>query len=240
MVTCEHCKSELSNISNLTRHKSTNLKCLSIQGKNIDTIEIVMHICSSCNKNFLNKPDLLRHIKNAKSCLKYSKNIQELETKHNKNIEEININHSKNLEEQENKHIRKINKVEKQMKEQAIKYKKVIEDQVAEIDELEKQIMLLENSNVIYKKLAEKPTTSNTVNNNNKYLINTFSLMNDKERMKDIIDRELTESHVLDGQKGISKFVSDSIVKDEVGNLNYMCTDPCINLEMMMEKSKKM
>lgn len=50
--------------------------------------------------------------------------------------------------------------------------------------------------------------------------------MNDKERMKDIINKELTESHVLDGQKGISKFVCESIIVDEHGNLNYICTDP--------------
>lgn len=222
MVICEHCNNELANIYSLRKHKLTNLRCLRIQGINIDDLD--RYMCTTCDKVFINKGEFTRHIKNDKTCIlksNHSEEIDELNKDHSKEIDELKKDHSKEINELEIKYTKQINDNKKDHSKEIDELNK---DHSEEIDELNKQIMLLENSNAIYKKLSDKPTTVN--NNHNKYLINSFSLMNNRERMKDIIDKELNESHVLDGQKGISKFVCDSIVKDEVGNLNYICTDP--------------
>ena len=48
--------------------------------------------------------------------------------------------------------------------------------------------------------------------------------------MKNAIENRLNANHVVDGQKGLAKFMVDTILKDEEGNLLYKCTDVSRNI----------
>jgi hypothetical protein len=69
-----------------------------------------------------------------------------------------------------------------------------------------------------------QPKNTNTTNNNDNRINNNF--FNDPERIKQMINEKLNEDYVCDGQKGVAQFAYDSLLKDEDGNKNYICSDP--------------
>jgi len=68
------------------------------------------------------------------------------------------------------------------------------------------------------KKLALQPktTTTNIIGNLN---------LDDTKRIKDILEKEFTPNDILDGQKGLANFAFKNILRDEYGNLVYVCGD---------------
>ena len=64
-------------------------------------------------------------------------------------------------------------------------------------------------------------------NNNNKILNITSTIdFNDSDKVKNIIQNNYSLEYFLDGQKGIADFALKNLLKDENGNLSYVCTDP--------------
>jgi DNA repair exonuclease SbcCD ATPase subunit len=232
---------ELSTSSSLKRHKLINKNCLEIQSMNFSINE---YNCHFCNKIFNSELQLSRHLKSSKICKLLQKEINEIKENHRKEINEVEENHQKEIN-QRNEYIdnlnNKINKLEENHTNEINELKenhtneinKLKQNHKDEINQLEQQISNLETANEIYKKISDKPT-SNTVinaNNNNKYLItNNFTLIDDIDKIKDIIDSKLTDVHVIDGQKGIAKFALESIISDEDGYLNYICSDSSRNI----------
>jgi hypothetical protein len=46
------------------------------------------------------------------------------------------------------------------------------------------------------------------------------------EKVKQLVDENLTQDHICDGQKGVAQFAVNFLLKDDEGNINYFCTDP--------------
>ena len=46
------------------------------------------------------------------------------------------------------------------------------------------------------------------------------------EKAKSLIDDRLNINYIVDGQKGLARFVKDTLLTDDQGNLLYICTDP--------------
>ena len=44
--------------------------------------------------------------------------------------------------------------------------------------------------------------------------------------IKKIINEKLSKDYIIDGQKGIAQFTFLNLLKDEYGNMNYICSDP--------------
>jgi len=226
MFKCEFCDIELSTSSSLKRHKLINKNCLEIQSMNFSIKE---YNCHFCNKIFNSELQLSRHLKSSKICKLLQKEINEIKENHQKEINEVEENHQKEIN-QLNEYIdnlnNKINKLEENHKNEInqLNHKKEINElnnnYKNKINELEQQISNLETANEIYKKISDKPTVNNT-NSNNKYLsiTNNFTLIDDIDKIKDII-----------GQKGIAKFALESIISDEDGYLNYICSDSSRNI----------
>lgn len=122
---------------------------------------------------------------------------------------------------------------------------KCIQNKNKEIGELRKKISELKEHNIelesqleIYKQLSQvaqqtiheiakqpRTQTNNTNNTENKLLLlNPLNLTED--RVKKAIEDKFTDSHFFDGQKGIARFAVDNLLKDQDGNLKYICTDP--------------
>jgi hypothetical protein len=100
------------------------------------------------------------------------------------------------------------------------------------------EISCLKNELNVYKELAEKDsdrlfeiakqpktlTNNKTVTNNKVSILTPLDLS--QERLKDLVEANFTNSHMLEGQKGIARFTVEHVIKDEDGKLRYICTDP--------------
>ena len=92
------------------------------------------------------------------------------------------------------------------------------------------RIVELEAVNKIYlqghevvQKLAIQPKTTNT-NNDTRIKINN-NFFDNPEKIKQMIDEKLTKDYISEGQKGVAQFACKNLLKDENGNMNYICSD---------------
>lgn len=167
--------------------------------------------CDYCKKIFKSISSLNYHKKNAIYCLKIQGNIEK--TFHCKYCKKI-FNSQKIL----NSHIIKceeshiITELKKENEELKIK-----------IMELETKLQIYEEDHDFIKTLAKEPKS--VINNNTKILnISSFNL--NKDKVKNMLDLKFDENCILQGQKGVAHFAVNNLLKDDNGNLTYICTDP--------------
>jgi hypothetical protein len=194
---CEYCDKSLKTLSSLNNHIKTAKYCLEIQGRNKKIINTTYN-CHYCDKKLSSKRNLDNHIKKCKDKYPF---VIELETK----IKELEIQ----LEKQKQTYLEQI---------------EIYKHQNFTLQQIIEKLSI---------KAIEKPTnntTNNTINTTNT-TNNTLNIMNsidfnNLDKIKNIIDDNFTINYAIDGQKGIAKFVADKFLKDENGNLTYVCTDP--------------
>ena len=207
---CQFCNKNFSNKSNLKYHIKTNKTCQIIQHQN-DIIN-----CEFCGKIFTQQT-IITHNKTCKKRLNEEiKRLQIEKDEENKKILSEKDEEIKKILSEKDKQIKKI-LLEKDEKDEEIKH-------------LQMRILELETENKIYlqdhevvQKLALQPKITNT-NNDNRIKINN-NFFNDPEKMKQIVNEKLTKDYVTDGQKGIAQFACNNLLKDENGNMNYICSD---------------
>ncbi len=196
---CQFCKKTLSSKSALTYHQKTAKFCLKIQGKESSEKEYKC-VCGkiSNNKHYFDVHD--------KSCLVKDKIILFQERiSYLENFEKK----TKDLEEK-NKSLEQKNK------------------------ELEILVSKLEGSIDVYTKehgtlmdIAKQPKNSNntTTNNHNKVLnIKSSFDFEDKTQLENALSNYNLD-YFLDGQKGLARFLADTILLDEDNKYKYLCTD---------------
>jgi hypothetical protein len=212
IISCKHCNTVFNTKSSLNNHMNTAKYCIKIQEKK-------MFKCEHCEKILSTKQNLLKH---KDSCNKKKKQ----ESKDNE-LKELKEKFSKELIEKD-KIIVKINTQLENYKEQLGKqeqnYKEALEKQEDQIKDLQEKLDKIAN------KAVDRPTTivSNKTTNN---LNITSSLdLNNLEKIKNTIENKLNVNHVVDGQKGLAKFMVETILKDDDGNLLYVCTDKSRNM----------
>ena len=208
---CEFCNKSFSTMSNLKYHIKTNKKCQIIQKEKNDELSSFVN-CEFCNKIFTTQIFKIHNKTCKKKLIEENKNLQ---------IENIEIKKIVNEKDEEIKNLldRIIEKDEE--------IKKL---QNEEIKKLQMRILELETENKIYlqdhevvQKMALQPKIS-TTNNNNKIKINNF--FDNPEKIKQMINEKLNKNYICDGQKGVAQFAYDTLLKDEEGNMNYICSDP--------------
>ena len=200
-MNCEYCDTNLKTLSSLNQHKKTNKKCLDIQKNLENNIEELFYKCNYCEKTFTNQ-SLKKHLQTCKN-----KKIKEDEEKKLKEVEIENQRCENIFLKQENENLKK------------------------EISSLRDEILKLQSVNNVYlqdreivHKLALQPKTSTSTSNNNKIKVNNF--FDNPERIKQMVDEKLTKNYICDGQKGVAQFAYNNLLKDENGNMNYICSDP--------------
>ena len=194
---CQFCKKVLSSKGNLNYHKKTSKTCLKIQQKeSTQDIEIELTTCDYCNKSFSTQ-NFRKHL---------CKNKIISDTKKEKDLEFKKITEKKELE-----------------------FQRILEKKDLEIEKLQTEIKLKDE---IYKdehktirKLALQPKTTTNNNTNTNNIVGSFN-MNDTEKIKNIIQNEFCMDDIIEGQKGLAKFAVSKMLRDEHGNLCYVCTDP--------------
>jgi hypothetical protein len=179
-------------------------------------------LCNFCNYEFKNKSSLNYHQKNTKYCLEIQGKTQNnfkcdtcdkfLSSK-NKLENHKQICSVKKINEQKEKdeELKEKDKLIIKLKIQNENYEKHLEEYKQQIKDLQE-------------KLANRSTTTNNTTNNT-LNIASFIDFNDIERAKNMIENNLNINHVVDGQKGLARFVKDIFLTDENGKLTYLCTD---------------
>jgi hypothetical protein len=222
---CEFCKKILSTVYSLKTHQKTVKSCLQIQGKTNNHFK-----CEFCLKIYTTKDSLLSH---HKSCKEKKLLVEKKEKiKHQDELENIkneNVILKKQIDLLKENHLIEIEKYKNKIE----KYKNEIKNnkKELEIDKLKEELydvkgqlkVLESNKNIIYD-IAKQPKITNT---NNKFLsIQSHLDFNNTEQVKRIIDEKYDKKYLFQGQKGVAQFAVDYILKDDSGQLKYICTDP--------------
>jgi hypothetical protein len=183
--------------------------------------------CEFCNKIFKTKSSLNKHKNTTKYCLSIQKN--NLNLMEYICICEKTFTNKDNFQQHQN--ICKIKTYEDKIKTYEDKIN-ILEKNIVEknliISNLEGKMFTYQNNQEVIIDIAKQPknTNTNNTNNTNKILNLTSSLdFDDIEKVKNIIENYNID-YILDGQKGFAKFAVDNLLKDENGNLKYVCTDP--------------
>ena len=87
---------------------------------------------------------------------------------------------------------------------------------------LKVKLEIYEKDHDIITELARQPKHTNTSNK----ILNVTCLNINKESVNNILENSFTYNTILDGQKSLAKFVVNNLLKDNLGNLTYICTDP--------------
>ena len=204
-MNCEFCKSILSSKSNLVYHQKTNKKCLGIQTKEKETIEVGLNACDFCNKSF-SVSNLKTHLKTCKHKKKFEFEQQikkEIEEQNAIKIEEIKIHYEAKFESQK--------EVIQKLKDCIIKLK------------AEKGILIKDHDEII--KIAKEPKNK-TTNKNKINVTSPTTFLIETEKVKKLLDDKYDRFMLAEGQKGIAKFAYENIIKDDEGHVKYICTDP--------------
>jgi len=197
---CEYCNKNFNSKSNLTRHQKTTKSCILIQKEkfNIGVENSLTYSCKYCNKNFTSKQGLNSHLGICSS--KQGNDI----------FQEKYSNISK-------------------------KYDKTIKEKDIIIDELRREILVLKTKNDMLERHMDRSTSTveeiakqprNQTNNTQNKIIITTPLDLSKESILSAIENSFNDNYLVQGQKGIARFAYDTILKDEQGELKYICTDP--------------
>ena len=215
---CEYCKKELKNKSSLNYHQKTAKYCLKLQDKEnpIVTDNENKEQCQICMKYFT-KRHIISHIQN--SCIT---NINDL----NNFIKQLRINNEDEIKQKEDEIKQKEDEI-KQKEDENHKLNLELLQKEKEIIELRSVTQILKSDHDCIKDIAKQAkniTNNNTTNNKILNIISPLNL-NNTNKIKDIIDNNYKLDYIFSGQKGIAKFAFDHILKDDEGNLKYVCTD---------------
>ena len=204
---CQYCKKVFKNVSSLNFHQKNTKYCLEIQGKN--NIEFK---CIFCDKIFATKQHLNNHLNICKE-----KEKEQLRKEKDKEIEQLRKEKVKEIEQLRKEKVKEIEQLRKEKIKEIEQFKKLEENYKDQIRELQDKLERLAN------KAIERPTTVVTTNNN--LNITTCLDFNDIDKVKNAIENKLDIKDVIDGQKGLARFVKNNLLTDENGNLNYKCSD---------------
>ena len=205
---CEFCDKSFSNKSNVNYHKKNNKKCQIIQRQNSNNDNSMLSSCEFCNKIFR---DLNSHYKTCKK--KIDTEFQKLQIEKDEEIKKLQI--------EKDEEIKKL-QIEKdeEIKKLQIKKNKEFKKLQIRIVELEAENKIYLQDRDLVQKLAAQPKTSN----DNRIRINN-NFFDNPERIKQMIDEKLTKDYISEGQKGVAQFACKNLLKDENGNMNYICSD---------------
>lgn len=191
-------------------------------------------ICQYCNKEYSSKSNLIKHQTTTKKCLNIQKSMK---VKISDNIlcqycERVFINKQAMIKHE---NICKTKKYEIQtLKADLEKCQIELEKYKLENQKLKEDVACLKAANKVYNEIV-KNNNQITINNNNNKTNNNYSKnitfnsslnLNDIDKISDIINNKYNINHLLQGQKGVAHFVVENFLKDDYGNLKYICSDP--------------
>lgn len=192
------------------------------------------NVCQFCEKTYSSKSSLNKHQKTAKYCIKIQNELKDPDSPEI----ELNLFHCKYC----NKNLTSKIRLQTHQESCIAKYKHIISEKDLIINnnnlenqELKVRIIELEAENRLLREhsnnnqstineIAKQPRVA-TTNNNNKILITTPVDLS-QSTVQQVIQEGFSDEYMIQGQKGIARFAYDNMLKDNQGNLKYICTDP--------------
>ena len=237
---CQYCSQTLSSQTLFDMHQITNKYCLE---KQVQFKKKKNFKCSDCNNEFSSKRSLVNHIlicKVAKEKLLVEKNDEINKLKNlliEKDIEIKNILTEKDMEIK-NVLTEKDMEIKHVLTEKNMEIKNILTEKNDELTEYKNKVIKLQTKLEIYKdsqdclkEIAKQPKTTKNIQNNsinNKYVyLNPLNLTH--EIIKQKIEENFTEKHLIEGQKGVAIFTHDNLLLDDNNNLKYLCGDASRN-----------
>ena len=208
---CKFCNKKFCSISSLNVHQKTTKYCLKLQGK----IEENKFECKYCNKTFTVNQNLTSHYSICKE-KKLSDKFKDGNEQLQKNFEKETQQLRQEFEKEKELFVKELKQKENEINE--LKQKNA---------ELQGILFTLREDHEVIKEIAKQPkTTTNTTTNNNTLNITSCIDFENINKIKDVIENDFNINYILDGQKGVAKFVKEKLLKDDDGNPIYICTDP--------------
>ena len=215
---CKFCTKILSTVYSLKTHQKTAKSCLQKQGK----INEENFKCEFCLKTFTSKDNLYTHHKICKEKIKEEeilKEINNLKKEHNSEIDNLKKEHNSEIDNLKKEHNSEIDNLKKEL----VKVKE-------ELFRMEGKLSVLDNNKDCLFEIAKQPKITNintNTNTNNKILsIQSHLDFSNTEHVKKLIEEKYDKKYLFKGQKGVAQFAVDYILKDDNGELKYICTDP--------------
>jgi len=199
---CKYCHNKFKSKTVLGIHQRRTKYCLSIQEKmGHSRVDNLLYTCEYCFK-LIACDTKARHLRSCKT-KKYNESLMLVVCK-----EEL-----------------------KTCKEQLKTCKEELRDVKTQLAISNNQLAiykdLSDHSREVVEEIAKQPRTqTQTTQNTQNILLNMSPLDMSKEGFSKAIQDSFTKDYFLDGQKGVAKFAVDNLLKDEDGNLKYVCTDP--------------
>ncbi len=206
---CGYCKKEFQSKSSLNLHIKKAKYCLKIQNElgfindNSDNSNNKQYKCFGCDKFLSYKKNLITHLEKCTT------------------LYDLNLIKNDVLENLENE-IKILENNLKKSKDKLLDQEKEIMILVKENNVLKGENNILKSDHECVQNIAKQPKN---VTNKILNIIPWLDFTN-KEDIKNKIKDNYKIDYIFSGQKGIAKFAVDHILKDEEGNLKYVCTDP--------------
>ena len=178
---------------------------------------MAIYTCEFCSKTFSSRSNLNTHKKTAKYCISLREPdiiscdhcCKEFTTKKSLNVHNGLCKVKKDKEHQ-------------YMKLRIVELEATLEAKIHEIESLNNVLL---RSQACVEEIAKQPkTTTNNKTTNKVSILTPLDLS--AERLKELVEANFTNSHLLEGQKGVARFTVEHVIKDEDGKLQYICTDP--------------
>ena len=186
--------------------------------------------CKYCKSVFSTKTNLNSHQKTAKYCVNIRADDKPI------NIEYKCIGCSKVFSRKQhldrhvavckaNDKLYELENIIQQQAQELNRYKETEGIYEKQLIEYKKQIQELQNKleNIAVKAVG-RPITSNTTNNTNIMNLAPLNMTSLTEHLTTVINTQMTEKHVLEGQEGIAKLISCCFTTDD-GKKLITCTD---------------
>jgi len=241
---CEFCGTVLKSKSALNNHKKNAKYCILIQNKNKVKNKVKKKVknnvfnCEHCHKILSTKQILINHME----CC-YEKKVKELnivkdnELKELATVKDNELKELNELRDNELKELNELRELNNQFAKEIIEKDKILIKVKTQLESCKEQLEkqgdqinnLQEKLDSITNRAIERPTIVSNKTTNNLNIKSSLDF-NNLDKIKDAIETQLNENHVVDGQKGLAKFMVKTMLTDDDGNLLYVCTDSSRNI----------
>jgi hypothetical protein len=180
--------------------------------------------CQFCSKTFNTKIILERHQTEARYCLELQGKVEPKKKEKPKPSFKCNgCDHEFSTKQTLGNHVSNCKYVKDKL---IYELRAEVEDLKNKLLEANVQIEIYKDSQECLKEIAKQPKIQNNNNNNinNKYFYLT-PLNLTQEFIKQKIEENFTEKHLIEGQKGVAIFTHDNLLLDDDNNLKYLCGD---------------
>ena len=220
---CEFCLNMFATEVLLDKHKTSAKYCLELQGKETSKKKDKHTFkCVDCNNNFSTKQSLTNHVNVCKMAKQKLLNDKDEEIKELRSF----------LLQKENEKDKEIKNLLLQINE--LKNKQFDDQKL--IAELQAKLEIYKDSQDCLKEIAKQPKTiqNKNIQNNNHSINNKYVYLTPLDLTHEIIKQKVqenfTEKHLIEGQKGVAIFTYDNLLLDDNNNLKYLCGDTSRNL----------